>query len=129
MNDNMPETVKLAVSQFSRELKRMLGERLVRVVLYGSYARGTYHDNSDVDIMVLVNMLEDEIRRIKNSIYDLAFEIEMNTGIDIAPIIKEKKQYEYWVDTLPFYRNVRDEGICNEEKQPITHRQRMWYNP
>ena len=55
----MPETVKLAVSQFSRELKRMLGERLVRVVLYGSYARGTYHDNSDVDIMVLVNMSED----------------------------------------------------------------------
>ena len=111
----MPETVKLAVSQFSRELKRMLGERLVRVVLYGSYARGTYHDNSDVDIMVLVNMSEDEIRRIKNSIYDLAFEIEMNTGIDIAPIIKEKKQYEYWVDTLPFYRNVRDEGVVISE--------------
>ena len=111
----MPETVKLAVSQFSRELKRMLGERLVRVVLYGSYARGTYHDNSDVDIMVLVNMSEDEIRRIKNSIYDLAFEIEMNTGIDIAPIIKEKKQYEYWVDTLPFYRNVRDEGVVVSE--------------
>ena len=76
MNDNMPETVKHAVSQFSREVKRMLGERLVRVVLYGSYARGTYHDNLDVDIMVLVNMSEDEIRQIKNSIYDLAFEIE-----------------------------------------------------
>lgn len=33
--------------QYARELKRMLDERLVRVVLYGSYARGTYHDNSE----------------------------------------------------------------------------------
>ena len=115
MNDNMPETVKLAVSQFSRELKRMLGERLVRVVLYGSYARGTYHDNSDVDIMILVKMSEDEIRQIKNSIYDLAFEIEMDTGIDIAPIIKEKQQYEYWVDTLPCYKNIKEEGVVISE--------------
>ena len=86
----MPEAINHVVYQFSRELKRMLGNRLVRVVLYGSYARGTYRDNSDVDIMILVNMTEDEIRQIKNSIYDLAFEIEMNIGIDIAPIIKEK---------------------------------------
>ena len=107
--------VKLAVSQFSRELKRMLGERLVRVVLYGSYARGTYHDNSDVDIMILVKMSEDEIRQIKNSIYDLAFEIEMDTDIDIAPIIKEKQQYEYWVDTLPFYKNIKEEGVVISE--------------
>ena len=108
---DMQETIKHAVYQFSKELKRMLGNRLVCVILYGSYARGTYHDNSDVDIMILVNMTEGEIRLIKNSIYDLAFEIEMNTGIDIAPIIKEKQQYEYWVDTLPFYKNIRDEGI------------------
>ena len=115
MNDNMPEAVNHVVFQFSRELKRMLGERLVRVVLYGSYARGTYHDNSDVDIMILVKMSEDELRQIKNSIYDLAFEIEMDTGIDIAPIIKEKQQYEYWVDTLPFYKNIKEEGVVISE--------------
>ena len=91
------------------------GADIVGIFLYGSYARGTYHDNSDVDIMVLVNMSEDEIRQIKNSIYDLAFEIEMNTGIDIAPIIKEKKQYEYWVDTLPFYKNIKEEGVVISE--------------
>ena len=43
--------------------------------------------------------------------YDIAFEIEIETGIDISPIIKNEAQYEYWVDTLPFYRNVRDEGV------------------
>lgn len=35
----------------------------------------------------------------------------MDTGIDISPIIKSEAQYEYWVDVLPFYRNVKKEGI------------------
>ena len=55
------------------------------------------------------------IIKCKNDIYDLAFEVEMNTGIEISPVIKNEEQYEYWVDTLPFYRNVRDEGVVVSE--------------
>ena len=61
--------------------------------------------------MILVKMSDSEIKRIENDVYDIAFEIEIETGIDISPIIKNEAQYEYWVDTLPFYRNVRDEGV------------------
>ena len=125
----MPENVNSIVYKFLQDLKRILGEKLAKVIVYGSYARGDYRDNSDVDIMILVKMSDEEIRTVKNDIYDLAFDVEMSTGIELSPVIKSEEQYEYWVDTLPFYRNVRDEGICNEEKQPITHRQRMWYNP
>ena len=82
-----------------------------KVIVYGSYARGDYTENSDVDIMILVKISDDEIREVKNEIYDLAFDFELDTGIDISPIIKNEDQYEYWVDTLPFYRNVRDEGV------------------
>ena len=74
-------------------------------------ARGDNHDFSDVDLMILVKMSDSEIKRIENDVYDIAFEIEIETGIDISPIIKNEAQYEYWVDTLPFYRNVRDEGV------------------
>ena len=95
--------------------KSLLGEKLTKVIVYGSYARGDYRDNSDVDIMILVKMTDEEIRTVKNDIYDLAFEVEMNTGIEISPVIKNEEQYEYWVDTLPFYRNVRDEGIVVSE--------------
>ena len=107
----MPENVSSIVYRFSQEVKRMLGESLRRIIVYGSYARGDYHENSDVDIMILVKMSDEEIRALKNDIYDLAFDVEMNTGIQLSPIIKNEAQYEYWVDTLPFYRNVRDEGV------------------
>ena len=67
------------------------------------------------NIMILVKMSDEEIRLVKNDIYDLAFEFEINTGIEFSPIIKNEDQYEYWIDTLPFYRNVRDEGVVIDE--------------
>ena len=111
----MPENVSSIIYKFSQEVKRTLGEKLTKVIVYGSYARGDYRDNSDVDIMILVKLSDEEIRAIKNDIYDLAFDVEMSTGIEISPVIKNEEQYEYWVDTLPFYRNVRDEGVVVSE--------------
>ncbi|MCM1160471.1 MAG: hypothetical protein NC412_04530 [Roseburia sp.] len=55
--------------------------------------KSNYKDNINVDIMVLVDLLEAEVKKFENEVYDIAFEIEM--GIDISPIIKSKAQYEY----------------------------------
>ncbi len=107
----MPDIVRHSVYQFSQQIKNILGTHLIKVIIYGSYAKGDYHDHSDVDIMVLVNLPEKEIKNIENDIYDIAFEIEMDSGVDISPIIKNIAQYEYWADVLPFYKNVREEGI------------------
>lgn len=86
-------------------------ERLSQIIVYASYERGDYNDYSDVDVMILVKMSEAEIKKIENEIYDLAFEIEMNTGVDISPVIKNENQYEYWSDTLPYYKNIKREGV------------------
>ena len=42
----MPENVSSIIYKFSQEVKRMLGEKLTKVIVYGSYARGDYRDNS-----------------------------------------------------------------------------------
>lgn len=107
----MPDHVSQIIYRFSQELKKVLGNKLSKVIVYGSYARGDYNERSDVDVMVLVNMSDEEIRAVKNVIYDIAFDIQLSTGIEISPIIKSEEQYEYWVDTLPFYRNVKEEGV------------------
>ena len=64
-----------------------------------------------MDVMILVDLPEREIKKLENDVYDIAFEIEMNTGIDISPVIKSQAQYEHWVNVVPFYRNVREEGV------------------
>lgn len=86
----MPDNISNIIYKFSQELKQILGDNLAKVIVYGSYARGDYRDNSDVDIMILVKMSDEEIKAVKNDIYDLAFDVEMSTGIELSPIIKMK---------------------------------------
>ena len=59
--------------------------KLTKVIVYGSYARGDYNSSSDVDVMILVKMSDNEIKKIENQVYDLAFDIEMDT-LDTAKI-------------------------------------------
>ncbi|MBQ4060373.1 MAG: nucleotidyltransferase domain-containing protein [Lachnospiraceae bacterium] len=111
----MPNTISNIIYGFSVQLRRLLGNDLSKVILYGSYARGDFQENSDVDVMVLVKISPKEIEKIEESIFDLAFDIEMEHEIHISPIIKNEDQFEYWVDVLPFYRNVRNDGLVINE--------------
>ena len=111
----MPKAMYNLIVQYIEEIKKIYGSHVRQIILYGSYARGDFRPDSDIDIMILVKMSDEEIRLVKNDIYDLAFEFEINTGIEFSPIIKNEDQYEYWIDTLPFYRNVRDEGVVIDE--------------
>ena len=99
------------ILDFSRQVKRILGDKLSKVILYGSYARGDYRKNSDVDIMILTTLTDDEIRNIKKTIYDMAFDFQMEYGIDISVIIKNEEHFAHWLGALPFYDNVEKEGI------------------
>lgn len=107
----MPDMVSSIVYGFALQLKNILQSRLSKVILYGSYARGDYRENSDIDVMLLVKMSDKEIKEIASTIYDLAYDIELEEGIHISVIIKNEEQFEYWEDTLPFYKNVKKEGI------------------
>lgn len=107
----MPVSVRDIVYEFSKDMQRILGKDLSAVVLYGSYARGDYIEDSDVDVMVLVKCSENNIRKYRDRVSDCAFDYLMKYGIDISPVIKNEEHFNYWVDHLPYYRSVRDEGI------------------
>ena len=104
-------TISDIVLEFATDLKTILGQNLSKIILYGSYARMDYDASSDVDIMILVTLSDEEIKKVENQVFDCAFELEMKYGVDISPIIKKERHYEYWVDTLPFYRNIQKEGV------------------
>lgn len=107
----MPVHISDIMQDFAKNVRRMLGDSLDSVIVYGSYVRGDYSEFSDVDVMILVSLEEEEIMKISDRISDLAFDFMMKYGIDISPVITNTDHFNYWVDNLPYYRNVRDEGV------------------
>ncbi len=105
------EKIQDILQIFVSQIHAILGSTHVKTIVYGSYARGDYHEGSDVDIMILTRLSDTDIRQKENSIYDAAYDILMNYGIEISVIIKNMEQYEYWLGTLPFYTNIQKEGI------------------
>lgn len=103
--------VKDELDEFLETIKPYFGSSLKRVIVYGSYARGDYNNNSDIDIMILVDLPENEIKKAENDIYDCSFDLEIKYGKVLSPIIKNQEFFEYWSDTLPFYQNIKREGV------------------
>lgn len=81
-----------------------------RVILYGSEAREEAGPESDIDLLILLDKdkltLEDETK-ITYPIYEL----ELQTGVLISPMVLAKKSWENRQFKTPFYINVMNEGI------------------
>ncbi len=84
---------------------------LSQIILYGSYARGEQRENSDIDLMILTSLSENQIAKIEPVIVDLAFEYEIKYFIDISISLKNENHFKYWVGALPFYDSILREGV------------------
>ena len=69
----VPPPVLRALGRLRAVLERRFGARLRELVLYGSHARGQAHDESDVDVLVVVEGLTEDERR---EVFDLAYEAD-----------------------------------------------------
>lgn len=96
---------------FSQDVKKVLGDKLTKIILYGSYARGEQRENSDFDVMILTTLADAQIEKIEEKIFDIAFDYEMKYFVEISVIIKNEEHFNYWLGALPFYDNVNREGV------------------
>jgi predicted nucleotidyltransferase len=80
------------LKEFKRELTEILGDKLVDVILFGSYARGDYTEESDIDVLVVVKdkpTIEEE-----NKISKLCLKFLIKYHIIISAITYPKKVFD-----------------------------------
>ena len=87
------------------------GEKINRIVLYGSYARGDYTPKSDIDVMILINCEHEELSLYRKRVSQIASEISLNDDVELSIVLEDIHTYEKWLDTLVFYQNVKKEGV------------------
>jgi len=103
--------VKNILSLIETEAKRIFGNKLVEIILFGSYARDAWEPDSDLDIMLLIDEDEENIRKFEDRFTDISFKISLERDIVPSIILKSQRQFSNYKDVLPFYISVRNEGI------------------
>ena len=107
----MPTTIKTLLADYLAEIQKIYGLHLKSVILYGSYARGDYTPESDVDIMILVDLPDDELDQYADELAEVGFEYNVAHDIWMMPVVRNQDHFNHWVKAYPFYENVQKEGV------------------
>ena len=93
------------------EIKKIYGSHVRQIILYGSYARGDFRPDSDIDIMILVDMSDIDLKSYGEKLSYMTYDFNLDHDIDIKPIAKSEEIFNKWVVNYPFYSNIHKEGV------------------
>ena len=107
----IPRSIEILIYKFAQTIQLLLGSELYAIILYGSYARGDLRPDSDIDIIILVDMSDIELKSYGEKLSYMTYDFNLDHDIDIKPIAKSEEIFNKWVVNYPFYSNIHKEGV------------------
>lgn len=107
MNNKIMKITKLV----HIKLMDIFKEKLLSVILYGSYARNENNEKSDIDIIAIIDMDKIELSKYRKIISKFANELDLEYEVLISIKLQDKETFEKWQNTLPFFINIKNEGV------------------
>ena len=105
------ERLTLLIEDLNRNLKDIYGSHLKEIILFGSYARHDNDDESDMDIMVLVDLDDEERKEYRKALVEKITDLSIHYNIIISVIDNNDYEFKKRVSYVPFYKNVVNEGV------------------
>lgn len=90
-------------------LTEIFQRNMSAVILYGSIARGDATDESDIDIAIVIKKEMDN--QTKRRFISWTADMDIRYGRVFSIIDIQEENMKKWESTLPFYQNIRKEGI------------------
>ncbi|MDR0947983.1 MAG: nucleotidyltransferase domain-containing protein [Lachnospiraceae bacterium] len=101
----------MILPQMVQIYRSVYGDQIVRILLYGSYARGDYQADSDIDIVAIVQGERSDLQERLKSIWDASSELELEYDTILSPTVIPYDEYEKYKSCLPYYKNIESEGV------------------
>jgi len=111
MKNKLPkksEKIKPVLKEFNIALKNIYFDNLKQTILFGSYARGNFNTESDIDLLVVLKNMENPYAEI-DKIADIKFEFMLKYNIVISCLFADTKKIE--LHREPVYHNIEREGV------------------
>ncbi len=110
--------LKQILDELINNVLPIFGEKLKRVILFGSYARGDYDEESDIDVMFLI---DDDAKilhsKYRKAVREIISDIDFKYGTLLCSVLQNEHDFYECIDNIPFYRNVEKEGITLYEQK------------
>ena len=90
---------------------RSFDKKINDAYLYGSYARGDFHEDSDIDILLTVDANISELPAYRKALAHICSDLSLKHDVMISATVKPLAEFQKHSQVLPYYRNVLREGI------------------
>lgn len=106
-----PNELEIILKRMVEVYRSVYGSEIVKVVLYGSYARGDHRTDSDIDIAAIVHGDRVYLQEGLKKVWDKSADLELEYDTIISPTVIPFDEYEKWKNALPYYKNIETEGV------------------
>ena len=90
--------------------KKIYGDKIKAIFLYGSYARGDFDEESDIDFAAIVEGEKPQWNEKRHELIHETGEIDLEYDVFISPKVISAEYFDKYFSELPYYRNILKEG-------------------
>ena len=105
------EKIKKVTELFAEEAKKVFGEKIKQIILYGSCARGDFQADSDIDILLLLSVPKENLASERKKIFAIADALDLEYEVVLAPVLQSYEVYQTYLSVSAYYQNVQKEGV------------------
>jgi predicted nucleotidyltransferase len=87
----------------------LFNDRLVSIILYGSVARGTNTDESDIDVAIILK--DAKSQSVQDELVDFTLNLDLKYDKVFSVIDIDYEEFLKWENVLPYYKNVKKDGV------------------